>query len=79
MYFYICNIRRYLKKVFNQSQSYKKDNSKMTKGRFTYVGCPIVCYGFSTLKGVCKEERLTSLSTWTIMKITLILIWEINY
>jgi hypothetical protein len=27
------------------------DNSKMTKGRFTYKGCPTVCCGFSTLKG----------------------------
>jgi hypothetical protein len=26
-------------------------NSKMTKGRFTYEGCPTVCCGFSTLKG----------------------------
>jgi hypothetical protein len=29
----------------------KRDNSKMTKGRFTYEGCPTVCCGFSTLKG----------------------------
>ena len=30
---------------------YKRDNSKMTKGRFIYEGCPTICCGFSTLKG----------------------------
>ena len=26
------------------------DSNKTTKGRFFYEGCPIVCYGFSSLK-----------------------------
>jgi len=29
---------------------YQQKPNKMTKGRFNYEGCPIVYYGFSTLK-----------------------------
>jgi hypothetical protein len=34
------------------------DSNKMTKGRFTYEGCPIVCYGFSTLKGSMQGREV---------------------
>jgi hypothetical protein len=32
------------------------DSNKMTKGRFFFESCPIVCYGFSTLKGSIQRE-----------------------
>jgi hypothetical protein len=30
----------------------------MTKGKFTYEGCPIVCYSFSTLKGSMQGREV---------------------
>ena len=35
-----------------------KNFNKMTKGRFTYEGCPIICYGFSTLKGSMQGREV---------------------
>jgi hypothetical protein len=36
----------------------KMDNSKMMKGRFTYEGCPTLCYGFSTLNGSIQGREV---------------------
>jgi hypothetical protein len=34
------------------------DSNKITKERFTYEGCPIICYGFSTLKGTMQGREV---------------------
>jgi hypothetical protein len=34
------------------------NNSKMKKGRFSYEGCLILCYEFSTLKGSIQGRKI---------------------
>ena len=34
------------------------DSNKMKEGRFFYEGCPIVCYGFFTLKGSMQGREV---------------------
>jgi hypothetical protein len=43
----------------------KIDNSKMTKGRFSYEGCRISTYGLFTLKGIIQGKEVNIVISMT--------------